>query len=181
MVRTMESLMRALLVVLAILAPSLAHALDVPPRKAGLWEMTMTFEGRNLPQQHIKQCIDAATDKMMNSLGGQMGKEACAQQNVQQTAGSIVVDSTCKIGGGTIVSHAVVTGDFNSAYTVTVDSKHEGAMAPGMPASGDTKMVVAAKWLGPCAADQKPGDMILGGGIKMNIKNLPTLNGMPMR
>jgi len=28
---------------------------------------------------------------------------------------------------------------------------------------------MAAKWLGPCAADQKPGDMIMGNGFKVNI------------
>jgi hypothetical protein len=27
------------------------------------------------------------------------------------------------------------------------------------------------KWLGPCAADQKPGDMIMG-GIKLNILDM---------
>ena len=38
-------------------------------------------------------------------------------------------------------------------------------------------MTVAAKWLGPCEADQKPGDLILPNGMKMNLrdmgKNLP--------
>ena len=32
-----------------------------------------------------------------------------------------------------------------------------------------------AKWLGPCAADQKPGDMIMPNGMKLNIQNLPNL------
>jgi hypothetical protein len=34
---------------------------------------------------------------------------------------------------------------------------------------GKMSMTMAAKWLGPCAADQKPGDMIMGNGFKMNI------------
>jgi hypothetical protein len=28
---------------------------------------------------------------------------------------------------------------------------------------------MAAKWIGPCAADQKPGDMIMANGMKINI------------
>jgi hypothetical protein len=28
---------------------------------------------------------------------------------------------------------------------------------------------MAAKWIGPCAADQKPGDMIMANGTKINI------------
>ena len=38
-------------------------ALDMPTRKAGLWEIKMVFEGRNLPAQVMRQCVDAATDK----------------------------------------------------------------------------------------------------------------------
>jgi hypothetical protein len=46
-------------------------------------------------------------------------------------------------------------------------------------------MTMAAKWLGPCAADQKPGDMIMGNGMKMNIlemqKRIPSQGVLPPR
>ena len=57
----------------------------------------------------------------------------------------------------------IVTGSFDSAYTMTVTSQSEAAPNYNMT------MTMAAKWLGPCAADQKPGDMIMGNGLKMNI------------
>jgi hypothetical protein len=118
----------------------------------------------------------------MNSLGGQMQKESCSKQDIKHVGNTVVVDSVCKMGSGTSVSHAVVTGDFNSAYTVTVDSRREGGAMRGMPANGEMKMTIAAKWLGPCAADQKPGDMIMGNGMKINIHNMPsTGGGMPRR
>ena len=41
-------------------------------------------------------------------------------------------------------------------------------------------MTIEAKWLGPCKADQKPGDMIMGSGMKMNINDLGKL-GAGMR
>src|ERR1044071_7388352 len=114
-----------------------AHALDLPARKAGLWEMKMTFEGRNLPSQTSQHCIDAATDKQMNSVGGNMGREACSKQDMRRTGATIVVDSVCKIGDATTTSHAVVSGDLNSAYTVKVTSKREGGPTlPGTPADG---------------------------------------------
>ena len=47
----------------------------------------------------------------------------------------------------------------------------------GMPANGEMKMTIAAKWLGPCAADQKPGDMIMSNGMKINIRNMPSMGG----
>ena len=65
----------------------------------------------------------------------------------------------------------VVTGDFNSAYVVKVNSKRSGGpAAPGMPA--ETNMTIEAKWLGPCKPGQKAGDMILPGGQKINVLDL---------
>lgn len=34
---------------------------------------------------------------------------------------------------------------------------------------------MAAKWIGPCTADQKPGDMIMANGMKINITNAQKL------
>ncbi len=75
------------------------------------------------------------------------------------------------MGMGTATSHAVVTGSFNSAYTVNVDTKREGGPAvPNLPA--ESKMQIDAKWLSACAADQKPGDIIMANGRKMNILDM---------
>jgi len=176
---------------LLIASAAPAAALDLPGRKPGLWQLTMNFEGRNLPSQVMKHCIDAATDKEMNGVGGGMQKEVCSKQDVQRAGNTIVIDSVCKFGTMTSTSHAVVTGDFNSAYTVKVDSKRDGGPAmPGMPAGGMTHMTIEAKWLGGCEAGQKPGDMILGNGMTMNIHDLPAMRsgampagrpGMPVR
>lgn len=61
--------MRRLAIVTAVVvAAAPALALDLPTRKAGLWELRMIFEGRNLPPQTMKHCTDAATDKLMNMI-----------------------------------------------------------------------------------------------------------------
>ena len=39
-----------------------------------------------------------------------------------------------------------------------------------MPA--ETDMTIEAKWLGACKADQKPGDIIMANGMKMNILDM---------
>jgi hypothetical protein len=51
----------------------------------------------------------------------------------------------------------VITGSFDSAYTMAVTVQ-----------SGRT-ITMNAKWFGPCAADQRPGDMIMGNGMTFNI------------
>jgi hypothetical protein len=150
-----------------------AQALDLPARKPGLWEIKMTFEGRSLPPQTSQHCIDAETDKLMSAFGNNNAREACSKQDVQRVGATIVVDSVCKFGDATTTSHSVVSGDFNSAYTVKVASKREGGRAmPGMPADGSSNMTIEAKWLSACAADQKPGDIIMAGGRKMNILDM---------
>src|SRR5262245_34283469 len=166
------------LVILALVCAAPAVALDLPARKPGLWEIKMTFEGRNLPAQTSQHCIDAETDKLMQSIGGGMREDMCSKRDVQKVGATIVIDSVCKIGDATTTSHAVVTGDFSSAYTVKVDSKREGGRPlPGRPADGTSTMTIEAKWTGACG-DLKPGDMVMAGGRKMNIRDMQKM-GMP--
>jgi hypothetical protein len=75
------------------------------------------------------------------------------------------------MGPASVTSHGVVSGNFDSAYTVKVTSKREGGRAvPGV--SAETNMTVEAKYLGACKADQKPGDMMMGNGMKMNVRDM---------
>ena len=42
----------------------------------------------------------------------------------------------------------------------------------------DSTTTIEAKWLGACKADQKPGDIMMPGGMKMNILELDKLKSM---
>ena len=154
--------------------------MDIPTRKAGQWEIKMEFAGRNLPARSMRQCIDQATDKMMNSSFGGDAQSHCSKREIKHVGGTMVVDSVCQFGAGTTTSHAVVSGSFDSAYTVDVSSTRSGGPSvPGM--SGKTHMKIAAKWLGPCPAGTRPGDMTMGNGMTINILDMQKLRGMPQR
>jgi len=168
----------SLVLAFAVITASPALALDLPARKAGLWDITMSVESAgSVPAQGMQQCIDAATDKLMNDMGGGMSRQVCSKQEVKTAGSTITVDSVCQVGNSSMTSQAVVTGDFNSAYNVKVTSQ-------GGP-SGGMKMNIDAKWLGACKADQKPGDIIMANGMKMNIvdmqKMMNAAPGMPGR
>jgi hypothetical protein len=163
-------------VAFALIWAAPAAAIDMPERKAGLWELKMTFEGGNLPPQTVEHCIDAETDKLMSATGGSMVQDMCSKPDVQKTGDTITVDSTCKIGPYATSSHSVITGDFNSAYSVKVVSKQQGPAIPGMPT--ERTMTVDAKWMGACKADQKPGDMVMS-GRKINVRDLQNMPGPP--
>jgi hypothetical protein len=158
-----------------------ALAADLPARKPGLWQLKLALEEfATLPPQLAEHCIDAATDKLMNSsFGGGSGREDCSKKDVQVSGSTVTVDSVCKISSMTVTTHAVVTGDFNSAYTVNVSSKREGG-PPGMAGSGSSNITIEAKWLGPCKADQKPGDMVMMGRT-INIRDMQGAAGGAMR
>src|SRR5260221_6719904 len=136
---------------------------ELPTRQAGLWEVKMSLENRNGAGPAIQQCIDASTDQMMQASAGPLAQAACAKHDVRKSGNTITIDATCNLAGKTATSHSVITGSFDSAYTMTVTSQSDAL--PG----GNMTMTMAAKWLGPCAADQKPGDMIMGNGFKVNI------------
>jgi len=142
-----------------------AAAAELPSRKAGLWEVKTSFENRGVAQT-FQQCIDAATDQMLQSSAGPFSADACAKREVQKSGDTTTIDSTCTLGGKTATSRAVVTGSFDSAYTMTVTSRSEAV--PG----GAVNMTIVGKWLGPCAKDQKPGDVIMPGGMKVNIPEM---------
>jgi hypothetical protein len=169
------SFVAAAVLALPCAAPLAGSAAEMPERRAGLWEMKISFENRSIPPQTIQQCVDSATDKLMNANFGDMSHQACDKRDIQNVAGRIVIDSSCKFGQMTTTSHAEVTGSFDSAYVVKVTLSHEGRPVAG----GQSNMTIEAKWLGPCKAGQKAGDMIMPGGLKMNVRDLQKMRGAP--
>jgi len=142
-------------------------AAELPTVKAGLWESKMSFDKRDGAGLAIQQCVDASTNQMIQSsfdaIFDAASEMACPKPDVQRSGDTITMAMTCTRAGKTTTARSVITGSFDSAYTMTVTSESAGL-------SGDKfNMTVVAKWLGPCAADQKPGDMIMPGGFKMNI------------
>jgi hypothetical protein len=163
--------------ILVLIGTMPAPATELPSRKPGLWQVKTSIENSNAPVRVIQQCIDATTDQMMQSSAGPFSPAACPRRDVQTSVNSITIDSTCTVGGKPATAHSVVTGSFDSAYTMTVSSQSEDI------AGGKMIMTMEAKWLGPCTADQKPGDIVMGNGVKINLPELEkrsTSPGIPL-
>jgi hypothetical protein len=152
-----------------VLGVASAAAAEMPSRKAGLWDMTTkTPDGRTIS---IQQCVDAKTDAAMQAMSGGMAQRACSKRDVQRSGDTITMDSVCTFGGKTMTAHAVISGSFDSSYTMVMTSN-----SAGMPTRTTT---ITSKWLGACAADQKPGDMIMANGMKMNLLDMQKGAGRP--
>lgn len=155
--------------VLAVLCATRALAADTMSRRPGLWEVRTSIEGSSAPARIVRQCIDAKTDRMLQSSAGPFDPAACKEQTVHKSAEATTTDFTCTVAGKPATAHSVASGNFDSAYTMTVT-----AASPAL-AGGRMVMSMDAKWLGSCAADQRPGDIVLGNGRTVNILDMKQL------
>jgi hypothetical protein len=160
--------MRRIVLSSALLLANAVPALssELPSRKPGLWEVKTSIENVNAPARVIRQCIDAATDQMLQSIAGPFDPASCPERNVQSSANSTTIDFKCTVGGKPATARSLITGSLDSAYTMTVTAQSDRSAGGGMT------MTMEGKWLGACAADQKPGDIVLGNGVKINVPEL---------
>jgi hypothetical protein len=160
---------------LALLPAYQAGADELPIRKAGLWEMKVVRTGSSTPDMTMQQCTGEASDREISTALGPMAKDICSKKDIQKTATGYVSDSACGLAGVSIASHSEIVGDFNSAYTVTTTAHSEGGPAA---VKGDHVTTIEAKWLGACKPGQKPGDIVMPGGLKMNIHDMDKLKAL---
>ena len=154
------------LLVLALTAASLAgsaSAADMPKRKPGLWEIKIQMEGAP-SMGPMQQCIDQNTDNMMQQQA--KGKADCSVMDVKPAGNRVTVHSVCKIEGTTATTDGVFEGAFDSGYKGTMKTRFN----PPMHGMSESNMTQEARWLGPCKAGQKPGDVIMPnvGGMNLN-------------
>jgi hypothetical protein len=154
---------------------SAALAGELPIRKAGLWEMKVLRTSGAMPEMTMQHCTDPTTDKEMSNSASPLAKQICSKQDIVKTATGFVTDSVCSVAGVSMTTHAEIVGDFNSGYTVT-STTHSDKGPGGKPLDATTK--IEAKWMGDCKPGQKPGDIVMPGGFKMNVKDAEKLKNL---
>jgi Protein of unknown function (DUF3617) len=152
-------------------AAAFAENAEFPARKSGQWEIKMIPETPGgAPEMSIQACVDEASDQEMMKAGFSMAEGMCSHQEIRHEGATYVIDSTCNVGPMTTDSHIVISGDFQSAYKVNITTVTTGSMAP---MAGTNEMVQEARWVGPqCAEGMIPGDMLMPGGMKVNVNEM---------
>jgi hypothetical protein len=144
-----------------------AVKVDRPARKAGLWEQTTTVKGAPAPQV-LRLCTAPAVEATLPWWGGvaQMAKcrETAGKRNPD---GTWSFESRCDLGAaGKVGLSGSGQGDFNSRYEVRIRTITAGAAEPKM--NGQQELTNVFEWKGECPADWTPGDVEVGGGLRMN-------------
>ncbi len=165
---TVTFLAAALAATLAL--PALGQ--EMPKRKSGLWEITMDSSAgaaKGGGARTISQCIDQTKDDAFRQMGQQMaGETKCTQTNMQRSPGRMSFDSSCTFGTTKTTSKMLITGDFESAYKMEIQSRYD----PPLMGMAEGRTVMEAKYLGACKAGQRPGDMTMPGGMTMNVYDM---------
>jgi hypothetical protein len=154
----------ALLLVLFGASAAAAASFDAPKRKSGLWEIKIS-SGQSKGGHAVQQCVDEKTDDLMKKEMGENQKTQCSKNEMRKEGDKVVAESVCKVQNSTATTRAVFTGQFDSAYKADIKSTYE----PPMSGMKESSSVIEAKWLGPCKAGQKPGDIVMPGMPNINM------------
>jgi hypothetical protein len=162
---------RILLVLLAmVFATGAAQAQDKFQRKSGLWEVKRTASRTQDQVRTYGMCIDQSSDNALRQLTGGMRSERCETSKTAREGDRLIVDATCKVSTTTATTHAVITGKFDTAYKI----ESKATFNPPLRGEKEGTTVIEAKWTGACKPDQKPGDVIMPNGSKINVATQDT-------
>jgi hypothetical protein len=131
-----------------------ARADEFIGRRPGLWQVTVSPIAPNAPSAVGKICLDA--DIAKNMLKG----IACERHDVVRNGNRFAIDSVCSLNGTRLTTKAIVTLTGGTAYHVDIKERAD----PPFEGHSDAIITQDAKWLGPCPAGAKPGDMIDASG-----------------
>jgi Protein of unknown function (DUF3617) len=169
----------AVLLAAAALATPLAagaQTLDLPPRRAGLWEIAMSVDKAKGQAVTTTMCLDAATDRELMDHGLKLAGGRCRNFTSRRQGRSYVIEADCKVGGAKSKTTTVITGDFDKAYTLRMEGTLDGATGGGKPQQ--MLMTQTATWKSADCPGMKPGDMTMPGGLKVNVKQIKALSGL---
>jgi hypothetical protein len=173
-------MLKTLFIVSAALAGPIALAAsveDLPRRKPGLWETIITPGEGQRPPITNRMCLDAETDRDLIRFGMGAASEVCSKQDLSISGNVATIDAVCQLGPSKQTTRSTITYTGNTAYRTQVKSHFD----PPFLGKTDSSTSTEAKWMGPCPADMKPGDMVMGNGVKMNIKDLPAAKKGPTK
>lgn len=151
--------------------PSPAQAV-APARKPGLWLLSVMRDGKPGRLGAMKLCLDGPTDRRVGLIGRRFSSGACRRTSAALPGGGYQFSASCPVdGGGSASIRGVAQGDFKTNYTVHAQVDMTGMALD--PMNGRHAVEAAGRFLGPCPADMKPGDVSLGPGMIVNLDRLP--------
>jgi hypothetical protein len=152
------------IILLTIVELQVAHAetLNLPPRRAGLWEMTTTV---GADETTMWQCISETVGQFPPQTLDDM--TFCERKNLKKTVEGLKAKLECKTDKIHVVASANVTGNFKD--NMRIETKGYTIVLATGNVINQTSSIVALRWISSCKPDQSPGDLIFPNGKTINL------------
>lgn len=155
----MKALARPALAALLAACTAVAMADDGPKRRSGLWEIRNQVAGAPAAAgaQAFQVCVDQAADRLVPDTR-QRGAD-CPVADVRHSGNSIAVHLVCRQGDTTVTTDSTLSGNFDNAYRNELRIRFD----PPQNGIAESRVVQEARWIGPCKAGQRPGQIVIPG------------------
>jgi len=139
---------------------------EFPKRRAGLWEVrSVGAQASGLPPTRF--CAGEGTDTAQGHLDRSVGaRGSCTLGAFRRAGDAWLAESICREGRTVVTSRAIASGDFDTGYRIDTLVSYEPPLGG---VRREDKDALEARWLGPCAAGQKPGDIVVPGMGTLNM------------
>lgn len=139
---------------------------DHPKRRVGLWEVrSVGVQAAGL--ESTRFCVGPQTDTETNHLDRGVGRRGACDFGPFRRAGKAwLAESVCREGRTTVTSRSIASGDFLHRYRIDTVVQYDPPLAG---VRREDKDALEARWLGPCASGQKPGDVVVPGMGTLNM------------
>ncbi len=114
---------------IACIASNAARAEEarLPERKAGLWELhTIMDEGLGPKDQALTMCIDSDMERNTVLASESEHAKQCSKYEIARDGDKTVVNMSCQFGSRQVMSRTEMSGDFQTALTVKIESTTSG-------------------------------------------------------
>jgi Protein of unknown function (DUF3617) len=153
-------------------------AQTLPKMKAGMWESIVVKQGGDVKKDAQSEvpkttmCINDSVMEQIMKMGQGISQQMCSKNTSQISGNKMTGSAECKMGGSTISSTSTTTFNGDSSYR----TEAKAVYSPPLYGMKETVTVTEAKYVGPCAAGMKPGD-INARGVTFNVTEMNKLMG----
>jgi hypothetical protein len=145
-------------------------ATELPMRKAGRWELkTVMNEGGGMHEQTLTMCVDGEMERNTVAASAVEHKQSCSKYAIAKSGDTFTVDANCHLNERDVESRTEMSGDFQTAFKVKIESTTSG-IDGGQSISVKRTITQEGKYLGDACGDLKAGEAMGADGSKIMVQ-----------
>ena len=149
---------------------ALAEAVSLPERKAGLWELKTTMdEGQGPVERTLTMCVEADMERNTVIASLIEHTKQCSKYDISREGDKTVVDMSCRFDTRNVQSRTEMSGDFQSALLVKIESTTSGEHR-GQSVAVRRTITQTGRYLGESCGDLTGGEAMGSDGTRVMVQ-----------